>query len=128
MLMDITHDSLKFLRTLDPRQFRQVVTALFRLLQIQNRMTRRRSLASHFVASILANTASYTMWTVRCSACRWSASGTTTTSTDDCGVSPGRRVHGGDTRVALGDAVTHAARIGFRYWGGHRLPPPLSRR
>ena len=33
MLMDITHDSLKFLRTLDPRQFRQVVTALFRLLQ-----------------------------------------------------------------------------------------------
>ena len=33
MLIDITHDSLKFLRTLDPRQFRQVVTALFRLLQ-----------------------------------------------------------------------------------------------
>ena len=33
MLMDITHDSLKFLRTLDPRQFHQVVTALFRLLQ-----------------------------------------------------------------------------------------------
>jgi len=33
MLIDITHDSLKFLRTLDPRQFRQVVTALFHLLQ-----------------------------------------------------------------------------------------------
>ena len=33
MLIDITHDSLKFLRTLDPRQFRQVVTALCRLLQ-----------------------------------------------------------------------------------------------
>ena len=31
--LDITHDSLKFLLTLDPRQFRQVVTALFRLLQ-----------------------------------------------------------------------------------------------
>jgi len=31
--LDLTHDCLKFLRTLDPRQFRQVVTALFRLLQ-----------------------------------------------------------------------------------------------
>ena len=31
--LDMTHDCLKFLRTLDPRQFRQVVTALFRLLQ-----------------------------------------------------------------------------------------------
>lgn len=30
--LDITHDCLKFLRTLDPKQFRQVVTALFHLL------------------------------------------------------------------------------------------------
>jgi mRNA interferase RelE/StbE len=31
--LDVTHDCLKFLRTLDPRQFRQVVTTLFRLLE-----------------------------------------------------------------------------------------------
>jgi mRNA interferase RelE/StbE len=31
--LDITHESLKFLRTLDPKQFRQVATTLFRLLQ-----------------------------------------------------------------------------------------------
>jgi mRNA interferase RelE/StbE len=31
--LDITHDGLKFLRTLDPKQFRQVVTTLFHLLQ-----------------------------------------------------------------------------------------------
>jgi len=31
--LDITHDCLKFLRTLDPKQFRQVVTALFGLLR-----------------------------------------------------------------------------------------------
>lgn len=31
--LDITHDCLKFLRTLDPKQFRQVVTSLFHLLQ-----------------------------------------------------------------------------------------------
>ena len=30
--LDLTHDCLKFLRTLDPRQFRQVVTTLFVLL------------------------------------------------------------------------------------------------
>jgi len=31
--LDITHDCLKFLRTLNPKQFRQVVTSLFHLLQ-----------------------------------------------------------------------------------------------
>jgi mRNA interferase RelE/StbE len=31
--LDITHDSCRFLFTLDPKQFRQVATALFRLLQ-----------------------------------------------------------------------------------------------
>jgi mRNA interferase RelE/StbE len=31
--LDITHDCLKFLRTLDPKQFRQVVTVLFELLR-----------------------------------------------------------------------------------------------
>src|SRR5215471_11872722 len=77
-------------------------------------MTRCRSLAFHFVVSILANTASSTMWTVRCSACRWSVSGTTTTSTDDCGVSPGRSVHDFATRVARGDAVTHAKFYAYR--------------
>ena len=30
--LDISHDCLKFLSTLDPKQFRQVATALFRLL------------------------------------------------------------------------------------------------
>ncbi|NOT54936.1 MAG: type II toxin-antitoxin system RelE/ParE family toxin [Deltaproteobacteria bacterium] len=30
--LDITHDCLKFLRTLNPKQFRQVVTAVFNLL------------------------------------------------------------------------------------------------
>lgn len=30
---DITHDCLKFLRTLDPKQFRQAVTSLLQLLQ-----------------------------------------------------------------------------------------------
>jgi mRNA interferase RelE/StbE len=29
----MTHDALKFLRTLDPRQFRQVVTTMLNLLQ-----------------------------------------------------------------------------------------------
>ena len=31
--LDITNDCLKFLRTLDPKQFRQVVTTLFNLLR-----------------------------------------------------------------------------------------------
>jgi mRNA interferase RelE/StbE len=31
--LDMTHDCLKFLRTLNPKQFRQVVTALLSLLQ-----------------------------------------------------------------------------------------------
>jgi len=31
--LDITNDCLKFLRTLDPKQFRQVVTSLFELLR-----------------------------------------------------------------------------------------------
>ena len=31
--LDITHDCLKFLRSLDPKQFRQVVTTLFELLR-----------------------------------------------------------------------------------------------
>ena len=31
--LDMTRDTDKFLRTLDPKQFRQVVTTLFRLLQ-----------------------------------------------------------------------------------------------
>jgi len=33
LTLDITHDCLKFLRSLDAKQFRQVVTTLFRLLQ-----------------------------------------------------------------------------------------------
>ena len=32
--LDITHDCLKFLRTLNPKQFRQVITTLFNLPQM----------------------------------------------------------------------------------------------